>query len=538
MKRFFPALILLAVAPAQLGGQDGRSVRPFDGGRRFALVIGNDAYPWNPLNHAVSDAKTVAGALRQSGFDADNVTLATNLNLKSMQRTAREFIGKLREGDLAFVYYSGHGVEVGGENFLIPVDFPADANESEVQDEAYSAQQLLRNLERSPARARILVLDACRNNRLRKVRDMGGGLSRMDGKGTLVVFATSAGATAADNGLFATQLSEWLPKPGIAATQLFADMARSVDRNSGRKQTPAIYGLLLEDFSFVAGHPVPTPNVDADLYNSVSDSSDPHLLEEVAGQIRDSQMASALRTRARVLQERLATKSPDVPASPKVGNFKVNPKDGLKYVWIPPGSFNMGCSPGDTDCHSDEKTSHMVTLTKGFYLGQTPVTKSAYKRVTGTDPKYVTGPRGPVVGGWTEADGYCKAIGGRLPTEAEWEYAARAGTTGSRYGDLDKIAWYEANSKGFHDVGQKRANEWGLFDMLGNVAQWVADWYNECYYLTNNNWQDPIGPPEGGGKVVRGFSWVGGPRSMRVSLRNWHPSTESFVFDGFRCAAE
>jgi formylglycine-generating enzyme required for sulfatase activity len=158
---------------------------------------------------------------------------------------------------------------------------------------------------------------------------------------------------------------------------------------------------------------------------------------------------------------------------------KVNPKDGLKYVWIPPGRFTMGCSEGDTECEDDEKPAHEVTITIGFWLGQTPVTQAAYQRVTGSNPSHFSGSERPVESvSLNDALRYCVAISGRLPTEAEWEYAARAGSTGARYGDVNEIAWYATNSGGrTHDVGQKQASVFGLYDVLGNVWQWTADWY-------------------------------------------------------------
>jgi formylglycine-generating enzyme required for sulfatase activity len=147
-----------------------------------------------------------------------------------------------------------------------------------------------------------------------------------------------------------------------------------------------------------------------------------------------------------------AVQKPSVPQL----RVRTNPKDGLRYVWTPPGTFTMGCSPGDSERHDDEKPAHRVTITKGFWLGQTEVTQAAYQRVVGTDPSDFKGANLPVEQvSWDQAQAYCQAIGGRLPTEAEWEYAARAGSVQSRYGDIDRIAWYYGNSGG-HTRSRRR----------------------------------------------------------------------------------
>ena len=223
---------------------------------------------------------------------------------------------------------------------------------------------------------------------------------------------------------------------------------------------------------------------------------------------------------------------------------KVNPKDGLKYVWIPPGTFMMGCSPDDNECQDNEKPPHQVTLTKGYWLGQTPVTVGAYKRFAGAtgrkmppEPDFNHEHNMPMVYvDWDDAHDYCTWVGGRLPTEAEWEYAARAGSTASRYGPINDVAWYFKNSGDQpHPVGEKRANGFGLYDMLGNVAELANDWFGDYQRSPS---QDPAGPASGSGRIQRGEPWGGLPKFVRVSHRYSLQPDYRLANVGFRCVGE
>jgi len=195
--------------------------------------------------------------------------------------------------------------------------------------------------------------------------------------------------------------------------------------------------------------------------------------------------------------------SPAKPGAEEKLRTRVHPVDGLTYVYIPPGKFMMGCSPGDSECRDNEKPPHEEEIADGFWLCQAPVTQAAWAKVKGGNPSHFKGDQLPVEQvNWTEAGEYCKAVGGRLPTETEWEYAARAGTTGPLYGSLDAVAWYPGNSGGTtHSVGLKQPNAFGLYDMLGNVWEWTSDNYDAEH------------------KVVRGGSWVDYTGYVRASVR-------------------
>jgi formylglycine-generating enzyme required for sulfatase activity len=216
---------------------------------------------------------------------------------------------------------------------------------------------------------------------------------------------------------------------------------------------------------------------------------------------------------------------------------RVNPADGLEYAWIPPGRFLMGCSPGDVECNDYERPAHPVEITRGFWMGRTEVTQAAYRRLMGINPSYFKGEDRPVETiTWDEAKAYCEKAGGRLPTGAEWEYAARGGTTGARYGDVDAIAWHHGNSgRQTHPVGIKEPNRFGLYDMIGNVWEWTADWSAD--YQAGES-VDPKGPASGSERVLRGGGWDYNAGSSRASNRGRLPTDGRLVSVGCRCAWE
>ena len=217
---------------------------------------------------------------------------------------------------------------------------------------------------------------------------------------------------------------------------------------------------------------------------------------------------------------------------PKTGDTKTLAlPDGVKMemVYVAPGSFTMG-SPESEDGRFDDETQHRVTLTKGYWLGKYEVTQRQWESVMGENPSRFKGPDRPVENvSWDDCQRFIAKVdaearrqfggGARLPTEAEWEHACRAGTTGpyGGSGNLDDMGWYGGNSGNkTHPVGQKQANDWGFHDMHGNVWEWCNDWYASY----GGDTTDPIGPASSDSRVLRGGSWRNLARVCRSAYRS------------------
>jgi formylglycine-generating enzyme required for sulfatase activity len=205
---------------------------------------------------------------------------------------------------------------------------------------------------------------------------------------------------------------------------------------------------------------------------------------------------------------------------------------GIEMLLIPGGTFTMGCSASTSyGCNGDE-TNHQVTLSKAFYLGKTEVTQAQWQAKMSSNPSYFKGysdsPSRPVeTVSWNDIAGFNTATGLRLPSEAEWEYAYRGGTTTAFHSMpgypngtnddslLGNIAWYSVNNGasgsstyGTKPVAGKAANAFGMYDMSGNVYEWCNDWYGSTYYTTSPS-TDPAGPSLGSARVLRGGGWYG-----------------------------
>ena len=227
---------------------------------------------------------------------------------------------------------------------------------------------------------------------------------------------------------------------------------------------------------------------------------------------------------------------------------------GIEMLLIPGGTFTMGCSASTSyACSSDESPNHQVTLSKAFYLGKTEVTQAQWQAKMGTSPSFFQPPsytldtsRPVEQVSWNDIAGFNTATGLRLPSEAEWEYACRGGTTTAfhsmpGYPDgtnddslLGNIAWYGSNSGSTtHAVAGKAANAFGMYDMSGNVYEWCNDWYGS---YSAGNATDPAGPSSGSYRVLRGGGWGSFSSYCRSSYRNDYDPGYGHYNVGFRVA--
>ena len=595
-------------------------------GKKVALVIGNSAYATGPLRNPANDAADIAAALREIGF---SVALGMDANKKTMYQLVDQFGSDIRGADIALFYYSGHGVQAGGENYLIPVG--ADISiASDVEIEGVQLQRLMGRMNAGGAGTNIVILDACRNNPFPQAsKGMEKGLAVVGQKPpeSVIVYATEAGETADDgsgrNGVFTAALLRNI-KRGEELTAIIRDVNAEVRRETNQKQKPAKYDNLtravyLAGTSAVAASASSAPMAPAPLV-AVAPSAAPTLTvtrsygslvvsaatggslyldgramgELPAGaearldnvevgdrsiEIRyatgDKETKSALVQKGQSSSVSFSWKKAvplqALPALPPLPALPTQPAPATitpaGMVFVPGGTFTMG-SPSNEAGRSNDEVQHRVSLS-GFYIGATEVTQAQYKAVMGSNPSTFKGDDLPVESiSWYDAVAYCNKLsekeglskvysingtkvtanwgakGYRLPTEAEWEFAAKGGAASvslavdavyAGSANINDVAWYSGNSGDqTHPVGQKAPNALGLYDMAGNVWEWCWDLYGS---YSSGSQSDPAGASSGeASRVRRGGSWyVGGQRSAERG-GNFSPAYLATGDLGFRVA--
>jgi len=578
-----PCLLSLLLLMWLLLPAPSASAQPAE--KRVALVIGNSSYADKPLTNPANDAEDLAKALRRLGFD---VMERRNRNPDQMRRDLIEFQDKLSTGAVGLFYFAGHGVQAGrGLNYLLPVGVEY-RRERDAEVFGLEAGSVLRRMEESGARLSLLILDACRDSPLPPEGRSSGsrGLGRMTApSGSLIAFATAPGETAdenrgARNGLYTTHLLAAIETPGLRIEDVFKQVRRDVERASNRRQSPEEISKLTSDFYFANPFaPVRPDNrerIEAEAWALCRGAATVVPCEDYLSGWPQGQFVALARTKLRDMAKPAPGPEPVRPGPVVAGNFK-DCADCPEMVVIPAGSFLMGSPPSELGRSSDEGPQRQVRV-QSFALGKTEVTVaqylacvqaggctapewqergSKYHHQTGTDDHYrklgdalVAGGH-PVVGVSHEdsvryARWLSQKTGQRykLPSEAEWEYAARAGGS-ARWGgqlndenQLGQHAWLPANSNGrTQAVAGKLANPVGLFDMVGNVREWVQDCYDEKAYSGK-------APNDGGAYevagcsalVLRGGSWGVNPQLSRAAYRNWSAPDDRYYVIGFRLA--
>lgn len=483
--------------------------------KRVALVIGNSAYKGAPaLRNPVNDAKAMSNALNRLGFEVIEVTDATQ---KEMNRAITLFGEKLNSESAALFFYAGHGLQVRGKNYIVPVDAQIKS-ESAVASESVSVDTVLEQLNVSSVS--IVILDACRNNPFeRSFRKMGGGgLAQMDApKGSFIAYATAPGKTAADgdgkNGLFTEELLKYINEPGLTLESVFKRVRSSVATKSNDEQMPWDSSSMTGEFFFrpVAADTVPTTlpltvPVDAgamelSFWDSIKNSSDAEDFQAYLNKFPNGQFAALAERRAM----RRPVKVDEIAANTSAPDVFKDCAECPEMIVIPAGSFEMGGTDTQT------MPIHRVDI-KGYALGRTEVTQGQWRTIMGNNPSHFSncGDSCPVEHvSWEGAQDFVRKLSQktgktyRLPSEAEWEYACRAGGKHTHCGgeNLDSLGWPRRSMFAeVHPVADKQPNAWGLYDMSGNVWEWAQDCWNDSY----------------GGAPSDGSAWMSGDCSEHV----------------------
>jgi formylglycine-generating enzyme required for sulfatase activity len=516
--------------------------------QKYALVIGNSNYAnVGTLKNPANDARDVKAALEGLGFTVDLVLDGT---LGQMEDAAVRLKNRLT-GDRnawGFFFYSGHGVQSDGQNYLIPVDAEI-RSAAFLRQRAVSMQVVLDELNEAGNALNLVIFDACRDYPAGWTKSANKGLSVIGNQpaDSIIVYATAAGATAADgtgrNSPFTAAFIKNLKTPGLEIREVFRrthNDVREATRDQLTPQRPAVYDSY-GGLAYLGSKPAPVAAAPA---------------------------------------------QPAPKPAPQQPAARVERPNTADFVRIEGGTFTMGSPSSEPERFDWEGPQHQVTV-GSFSMGKHEVTQAEYEAVMGTNPSYFKGTKLPVEQvSWYDAIEYCNkrsekegltpaytvnrtrvdpnnknsddndnlkwqvtwnknSNGYRLPTEAEWEYACRAGTatpfsTGSNIttaqANYDGNYPYNKNKKGTYrekttDAGSFAANSWGLHDMHGNVWEWCWDWYGA---YSSGAQSDPGGAVSGAYRVYRGGSWHVNGRYLRSAYRDYFTPSHRFNYLGFR----
>jgi formylglycine-generating enzyme required for sulfatase activity len=571
-------LAAAAAERARLAEQAAKPVIPPGTEKRVALVMGNARYADRPLRNPGNDSALMASTLKALGFE---VQVANDVDRRGMLTALREFETRARGADVALFYFAGHGAQVGGANYLIPVGAGIRV-ENDVPDEAIDASSVLRRIEDSGVKVGLVVLDACRDNPYPGAsRSTSRGLARMSAPtGSIVAYATAPGSTAedgtGDNGTYTAALARYLATPGLDIKEVFDRTAQEVERVTNGKQRPreevGLRGrfVLWERVSAIAATPAmalpsataaahPAPDPEAEAWELAKRRDNAAAFE---GYLRAYPTGRFI-VAARVALDGLRAQGGEVQPSQALMAPTPNPGSGMsatqalepgqtfkdcaecpEMVVIPAGRFLMGSPEAERGRSADEGPQRWVDVPR-FAMGKFEVTQGQWQAVMSSNPSHFKGCglNCPVENvSWIDAQEFVRRLNQltgrnyRLPSEAEWEYAARAGTTTSYSWGYGFEGNRANNGSRTVQVGSYPANGFGLHDMHGNVWEWVQDVWHDAYYRAPNDGSAWVTAGDQTRRVLRGGSWGDTPLYLRSASRNRYTPDHRIGITGFRIA--
>jgi formylglycine-generating enzyme required for sulfatase activity len=521
------------LAPARAQGAADTS-----SGKRVALLIGNAIYLDGnlPVSTALHDVRNLATELRRSNFDLD---LMENLTRAEMRRVLDAFFAKIQPGSAALFYFSGFGLQIVNQSFLIPVDAQI-RSETEAKRDGFALDNILSRMAQKAARVKVVIIDASRRNPYEsRFRSFSAGLGRIDvPDGTLAIYATAPGKVKDDDSgatsLFMQQLLTEIRDPNNTAEEAFSRTRLAVSAASANEQIPWVVSSLNEDFNFaktkgmprlapaqpppVALSPLPQPARPPAAAPTRPSSWTENGAATVPSGVADQPRRVPEGSAASLMSTNIFRDCPECP----------------EMVVIPAGSFDMGGAGRPFD-----RPVHRVTIGQQFAFSRYEITFENWDlcveaggcRFKPDDHGWGRGDHPVINVSWFDAKEYVAWLSQRtgkayrLPSEAEWEYAARGGTHSPFYWGA-QVGTRQANCSDCQtgagvkplSVGSFSANAFGLYDMSGNVAEWVEDCWNESY---NGAPQD-------------GSAWAKGNCSLRVLRGGSFDSPSSYLFSAAR----
>ncbi|MGA7326834.1 MAG: SUMF1/EgtB/PvdO family nonheme iron enzyme [Rhodomicrobium sp.] len=528
--------------------------------KRVALVIGNSDYANVPrLPNPVKDAGAIADALARPGFD---VTHIDNVSVAGMRKALAAFENKTNGADWALVYYAGHGMEMDGKNWLVPIDATL-GKASDVADEAIQLDRVLERVH-SANLLRIVILDACRNNPFLARIIMGQGQTRSIARGLapiqphpgeVVFYAARDGHVALDghgaHSPFAQALLNALNKPGLELGLFFREVTSDVlEATAPEVQEPFVYGSLPRQQYYFTAPALVVPKLlepEKRTEPQIAVVAPPKPMRDACDGIL---VPVALSPKKSCIRPGSGQSFKDCPNCPEM-------------VVVPSGSFMMGSSENDSEHQSNEGPQHQVTISEPFAVGKYAVTFAEWDAcVTGggcggyrpKDQGWGRDDRPVINVNWNDTKAYVSWLSARtgkiyrLLSEAEFEYAARSGATtpfwwgtsattdqanynGNEAGSREKVEFRQKTMRVF----SFQPNAWGLYQVHGNVWTWAQDCWVDNYYNA------PIDGSANAAndcsrRVLRGGSWNFGPAFSRATSRYWYTSDSRYPNFGFRLA--